>query len=121
MASDTSRSLGRAPAGIDVTLPEARRTVRTWRIRSRRSRWLLARRHWRMYAFVLPGLIFFVVFAYVPMLGNVAAFQDYSPFLGFAHSPWVGLENFRRLIGDPDVGHAVINTLQLSLLQIIFA
>lgn len=74
-----------------------------------------------MYAFVLPGLVFFVVFAYVPMLGNIAAFQDYSPFLGFAGSPWVGLENFVRMATDPDVGQAVLNTLRLSLLQIVFA
>jgi putative aldouronate transport system permease protein len=80
-----------------------------------------ARQHWRMYLFVLPGLVFFVVFAYVPMVGNVAAFQDYSPFLGFGGSAWVGLDNFTRLLADPDVAHAVVNTLQLSLLQILFA
>lgn len=80
-----------------------------------------ARQHWRMYLFVLPGLLFFVVFAYLPMLGNLAAFQDYSPYLGFGGSPWIGLANFQRLITDPDVIHAVGNTLELSLLQIVFA
>lgn len=79
------------------------------------------RHNWRMYAFVLPGLVFFVVFAYIPMVGNIAALQDYSPYLGFGGSPWVGLDNFERLISDPDVLHAVTNTLQLSLLQIVFA
>lgn len=117
MSSDASRTLRRGSARSGLARPEPDRPTN----RNRHSRWLLARRHWRMYAFVLPGLIFFVVFAYVPMLGNVAAFQDYSPFLGFANSPWVGIENFQRLLADPDVGHAVINTLQLSLLQIIFA
>lgn len=79
------------------------------------------RQHWRMYLFVLPGFVFFVVFAYVPMIGNLAAFQDYSPYLGFGGSPWIGLDNFTRLIHDPDVIHAISNTLQLSVLQIVFA
>lgn len=81
----------------------------------------LVRQHWRMYLFVLPGLLFFLVFSYAPMLGNIAAFQDYSPFLGFTGSPWVGWENLTRIFTDPDVGHAVLNTLELSLLQIVFA
>lgn len=74
-----------------------------------------------MYAFVLPGLIVFVVFAYVPLLGNIAAFQDYSPFLGFSQSPWIGFDNFTRVLADPDVLHALTNTLELSLIQIVFA
>jgi putative aldouronate transport system permease protein len=72
-----------------------------------------------MYAFLLPGFVYFVIFRYVPLLGNVIAFQDYSPFLGF-DSPWVGLDNFARLFTDPDVGTAIQNTLAISLLQLIF-
>ena len=117
MSSDASRTLRRGSARSGLARPESGRPTN----RTRHSRWLLARQHWRMYLFVLPGLVFFVVFAYVPMLGNVAAFQDYSPFLGFGGSAWVGIENFHRLMADPDVTHAVVNTLQLSLLQIIFA
>jgi putative aldouronate transport system permease protein len=72
-----------------------------------------------MYIFLLPGLFYFVVFRYVPLLGNIIAFQDYSPFLGF-ESPWVGLENFAKLFTDPDIGVAVRNTLEISLLQLVF-
>jgi putative aldouronate transport system permease protein len=88
-----------------------------------RRRSLLSRM-WRerwMYAFFVPGLVFFVVFAYVPLLGNVAAFQDYSPFLGFRGSPFVGWENFRELFADPEARTAFKNTLIISLLQIAFA
>ena len=72
-----------------------------------------------MYLFILPGFVYFVVFRYLPLLGNIIAFQDYSPFLGF-HSPWVGLANFRRLFTDPDVGVAMKNTLEISILQLLF-
>lgn len=83
----------------------------------------LRTRLWRerwMYLFLLPGVVFFVVFRYVPFLGNVIAFQDYSPFLGFFNSPWVGLDNFGKLFTDPDVGTAIQNTLLISVLQLIF-
>ncbi|MGH2559919.1 MAG: ABC transporter permease [Thermomicrobiales bacterium] len=82
----------------------------------------LARRIWRerwMYLFILPGFLYFVVFEYLPQLGAIIAFQDYSPFLGFGGSPWVGLENFRRLLTDPDFAIALRNTLTISFLQIV--
>src|SRR5687767_13673566 len=83
----------------------------------------LWQRMWReraMYVFIVPGLIYFVVFRYLPLLGNVIAFQDYSPFLGFQNSPWVGLANFRALFTDPDVGIALRNTLIISFMQLAF-
>ncbi|MGH2557738.1 MAG: ABC transporter permease [Thermomicrobiales bacterium] len=81
------------------------------------------RRLWRdrwMYLLMLPGIVYFVLFHYLPFVGNVIAFQDYSPFLGFRDSPWVGLENFRNLFTDPTLGIALRNTLEISLLQLIF-
>jgi putative aldouronate transport system permease protein len=91
--------------------------------RAATTKWTALRaRLWRerwMYIFILPGFVFFVVFRYVPFLGNVIAFQDYSPFVGF-NSPWVGLDNFAKLFTDPDLFIALNNTLAISLLQLIF-
>ncbi len=72
-----------------------------------------------MYAFVLPGFIFFVVFRYLPLLGNVVAFENYSPYLGFIDSPWVGFDNFGALFTSPAVGSALINTLIINGLQVL--
>jgi putative aldouronate transport system permease protein len=72
-----------------------------------------------MYLFLIPGLAYFLVFRYLPLFGNVIAFQEYSRFLGF-ESPWVGFDNFARLFSDPDLGIALRNTLEISLLQLIF-
>jgi putative aldouronate transport system permease protein len=80
--------------------------------------WSKVRRERWMYAFVLPGFVFFVVFRYLPLLGNIVAFEDYSPYLGFFDSPWVGLDNFRALFSSPTVGSALINTLIINGLQI---
>jgi hypothetical protein len=54
------------------------------RVRSEPSVWSKVRRERWMYALVLPGFLFFVVFRYLPLLGNVVAFEDYSPYLGFS-------------------------------------
>ncbi len=93
-------------------------TART--IRNPRPLWARLRRDRWLYLFILPGLLSFIVFRYVPLLGNIVAFQNYSPFLGFRESPFVGLDNFRKLFTDPDVGIAIQNTLAISLLQLIF-
>ena len=96
------------------TASAGRAAARSTTLRARiwRERW--------MYLFLLPGFVYFIIFRYVPLLGNVIAFQDYSPFLGFVDSPWVGLDNFAKLFSDPDVAVALQNTLVISLLQLIF-
>ena len=84
----------------------------------------LRQRIWRersMYAFILPGLVFFLVFAYLPMLGNVVAFQDFSPFRGIAGSEWVGLDHFRTFVVDPEIRQALFNTVIIAVLQLVFA
>lgn len=74
-----------------------------------------------MYLFVLPGTLYFLVYKYIPLLGSVIAFQNFNPFGGFLHSPWVGMDNFRRIFDSPEVIQVLINTLSLSFLQIAFA
>ncbi|HVX42554.1 MAG TPA: ABC transporter permease subunit [Mycobacteriales bacterium] len=84
----------------------------------------LRQRIWRerwMYVLILPGFLYFVVFRYLPLLGNIAAWQDYSPFLGFQRSPWVGWANFQHIFTDPELIQALKNTLVLSTLQLVFA
>ncbi|MGW7790689.1 sugar ABC transporter permease, partial [Streptomyces tricolor] len=73
----------------------------------------------------LPVVLLLLVFNYVPILGNVVAFQDYDPYLsdnGFVavfQSPWVGFEQFQRVFDDPEFWHAVQNTFVLFLLQLV--
>src|SRR5947199_10379498 len=103
------------------TLSQKKATLQATNLKTRAPLW---QRMWRerlIYLLITPGVIYFVAFQYLPLLGNIIAFQDFSPFLGFLESPWVGLDNFVRLFTDPDVGTAVSNTLIISLLQIAFA
>jgi putative aldouronate transport system permease protein len=89
--------------------------------RSRLTPWQrIARERW-IYLFIMPGALYFVLLEYVPLLGNIIAFQRFSPFLGFTGSPFVGFENFQRLFTEADFRLAFVNTVQIELLQLIFA
>lgn len=84
----------------------------SWRARLRRDRSLLL--------MTLPGVLLLVVFAYVPMLGNVIAWQDYSPYVGILDSPFVGWWNFERVFTNPLFLEAVGNTLAITAFQLVF-
>lgn len=78
------------------------------------------RRDKSMILMTLPAILLLALFAYVPIMGNVVAFQDYSPFVGIANSPWVGLDNFARVLSDGNFWVAVRNTLVITAFQLIF-
>ena len=68
----------------------------------------------------LPGGIALVLFHYVPLLGNVIAFQDYQPYLEITEAPFVGFANFSFLWdGNPDFLNALWNTVILTIIQTV--
>lgn len=76
--------------------------------------------HIWLYLLILPGALYFIIFHYVPMFGVVIAFQDYSPYLGFLKSPFVGLKHFRNFFIGSDFGMLLKNTLLLSIYSLVF-
>lgn len=84
----------------------------SWRTKLKRDRSLLL--------MTVPAVALLAVFAYVPMLGNVIAWQDYSPYQGFVNSPFVGWANFERVFNNPAFLHAVENTLTITVFQLVF-
>jgi putative aldouronate transport system permease protein len=85
---------------------------RRWMSRLKKDKWL--------YLLLLPGLLYFLVFKYLPMWGVLIAFQNYQPFLGFWNSEWVGLEHFRNFFANPDFFRLLRNTMILALYDLIF-
>lgn len=77
------------------------------------------KKYWPYYIMVLPGLTFFLVFKYIPMLGSMIAFQDYSVFKGILDSEWVGLKHFKALLTYPDFIRIFTNTLVLGLCKTV--
>jgi putative aldouronate transport system permease protein len=80
----------------------------------------LIRRGIPVYAMILPGMLYFIIFKYIPLFGFVIAFQEFDPFDGFLKSSWVGFEHFQRLFSDPDFWSLLRNTLTLSGLNLFF-
>ena len=85
----------------------------------RLSTWGKIRRDRSLLIMTVPALVLLVVFAYIPMLGTVTAFQQYDIYSGFTHSPWVGLYQFERLFSDPNFWLALRNTLVISAVQLV--
>lgn len=74
---------------------------------------------WQLWVFVLPAVVFFLVFHYVPMYGISIAFKNYSIAKGIADSPWVGLKYFDRFVHSSMFFVLIKNTLILSFYQLI--
>ncbi|MFN0223630.1 MULTISPECIES: ABC transporter permease [Paenibacillus] len=73
-----------------------------------------------IYLMILPGLLFFLIFKYVPMWGLIIAFQDYKPYLGISGSPFVGFQHFERLFADDMFFTILRNTLLLFGMNLAF-
>ena len=99
-------------AAADDTLTEVMQPLKPRRKMSRDKMLLLL--------LGLPGALALVLFHYLPLLGNVIAFQDYQPYLGIRESEWVGVSNFSFLWdGNPEFLNALWNTLILTVIQTV--
>ena len=72
-----------------------------------------------VYMMLLPVMIYYVIFHYLPMLGVVIAFQNFKPAKGLTGSKWVGFKHFIDFFDGPYAWRLIRNTLLLSLYQIL--
>lgn len=77
------------------------------------------RRYWMVYAMLIPGLVYIIVFKYVPMYGVVMAFKDYKGIGSVMEAPWVGLNNFRKLFSANAFQRALGNNLIISVAKLL--
>ncbi|MFE5713626.1 ABC transporter permease [Streptomyces sp. NPDC056501] len=119
-----ARAVEERTAAVDAARAKVRAPRRTrmvgkvpFRIRLRRDRTLIL--------MTLPVIVLLLLFHYVPLLGNVVAFQEYDPYVSdngitaIFQSPWVGVEQFQRMVDDPLFWDATQNTLVLFVLQLV--
>ncbi|GAA3402411.1 ABC transporter permease [Paenibacillus hodogayensis] len=72
-----------------------------------------------LHLLAIPGVIYFLIFHYVPMYGVIIAFKDFSLAKGIAASPWVGFDQFVKFFNHMYFWRIIKNTLALSLLQLL--
>lgn len=78
------------------------------------------KKYWMLYVMILPGIIYYLVFKYLPLAGSVIAFQDYQIFKGMLASSWVGLDNFKFIFTYRDFYLVLRNTATIAFYQLVF-
>jgi len=73
-----------------------------------------------VYLMLLPVIVYYVLFSYLPLYGAQIAFRRFSPGLGILGSPWVGFANFENFFGSIYFFRLIRNTLAINFLMIIF-
>lgn len=80
-------------------------------------------RNWLLYVMIIPAVLFYILFAYIPMVGNIMAFKEYIPgigFRGFFAGEWVGLKYLIQFAEGIYFTRLIRNTLLISLYNLIF-
>jgi putative aldouronate transport system permease protein len=106
------------PPGTPDTRPAPPESAR--RPRSRYRPWRRAlRRDWQLYSLAILPVLFFVIFRYLPMAGNVIAFRRFQPGGGIFGEDWVGLHYVQLFLSDPTFWSVFTNTLALGVLTLV--
>ena len=74
--------------------------------------------YWQLYAMAAVPLVYFILFKWVPVLGNVLAFRRYRPLTGPYGVSWVGIRYFKQFLSQPQFWNAFRNTLILAALNL---
>jgi putative aldouronate transport system permease protein len=83
--------------------------------------WYMFRKHRALYLLMLPGILYYIIFKYVPMYGIIIAFQDYSIGKGILDSEFVGLKHFIEFFYvNPDSWKLIRNTVMLNVYDLLF-
>ncbi len=73
-----------------------------------------------LYLMLIPAVVYYIIFQYIPMFGLVISFQDYNIFQGVFNSTFNNFDNFKELFAHPYFWDTVKNTLVLNLLNLVF-
>lgn len=77
-------------------------------------------RHWQLYVLLLPALLWYLIFCYLPIGGVSLAFKYFRFDKGILLSPWVGFDHFKAMFADADFWRAFKNTLIFSGGRLLF-
>jgi len=99
----------------------AKRNAFQARKHSRLHRWAMS--YWKkkwIFLMLVPAIVYYIIFKYIPMYGATLAFKDYHIKAGIWGSPWAGLKYFKQLFGMNSFIEVLGNTLLISLYKLCF-
>ena len=79
------------------------------------------RNEYQLYLMILPAVIYFFVFNYMPLYGIQIAFKNYKAVFGIAGSKWVGLDHFETFFNSYYFGRLLSNTLLLNVYNLLWS
>ena len=82
--------------------------------KNRHDLWIQVKRHKILYLFLVPVIVWLIIFCYVPMAGIVLAFKNYRFDLGIFGSEWAGLKHFEKFFTSPEFWITIKNTLVIT-------
>jgi putative aldouronate transport system permease protein len=88
--------------------------------KARRSWRSALTKDWQLYTLVILPLVFFAIFRYLPMAGNIIAFRHYRPGGALFGDYWVGFRYFRLFWEDDTFWRVFINTFIIGGLTLLF-
>lgn len=77
------------------------------------------KKYWQLYALMALPIIYYVIFRYIPMFGNVIAFRRYRAGSSIFGDEWSGLKYFKQFVGDKSFWRAFKNTLSLNISYLV--
>lgn len=83
------------------------------------SRKVTFKQTWQYHLLILPGFLILLIYTIIPFFGNVMAFQNYQPILGFRNSKWVGWDNFKRMLLLPDTSRIFMNSFTIAVGKLV--
>lgn len=73
------------------------------------------KKEWQLYSLMLLPIVYYIIFKYIPVFGNIIAFKRYKGGPDFFSGSWVGFRYFNQFLKDPQFWQAFLNTLRLSI------
>ena len=85
----------------------------------RMARWLKAfKSQWQLQSMAIPGVVYMLIFNFIPIYGLTLAFKNYSVISGIGGSTWNGLDNFKTILQDKYFWESVVNTFGISAIKL---
>jgi putative aldouronate transport system permease protein len=82
--------------------------------------WVRILQYKYLYLLALPGILYFLIFKFLPMWGLLIAFKDYNPYSGFWGSEWTGMKQFNDLFADHNFYLMLRNTVTINIFGLVF-
>ena len=82
---------------------------------------LKLKKSWFLIAMIIPAVVFYFIFCYIPMYGILMAFQNFNQRVGIFGSEWVGFKNFKTIFDDPYFWQVLLNTIKIGSIKIVIS